>query len=218
MTNPWDKIFEGDFESAFQIADQNYKETGSLIDLRTRGLIKIQQAEYAGALDDFLQLKDQEKEEDVVGDDTYLYIGLCYYAIGNLSKAREFFEYPIKHHKEFKYTTDVSRPGAILYFFSIKTQDSKYQEIAFRDLNKRKTLITEFLTNKITDTAFTDQFIIPALGTRSQCRLEFYKAIKALAQSDKENYRLHIKNSFNMKGKYLEFEYYLSKVELEKLN
>ncbi|HEV8511957.1 MAG TPA: hypothetical protein VGQ59_01700 [Cyclobacteriaceae bacterium] len=218
MINPWDKIFVEDFETALKIADENYKTASNKFDLRARGLIKLLQANYSESLKDFKLLKEKETESNTISDDTYLYIGLCYYALDMLDDAVEFFESPVKKPSAFKYTTDISLPPAILYFFSLKTNNAKALSIAEKVLNKKRTPIAEFLTDKVSEKRFEDEFVISELENRRKCRLEFYKAIKAPKNKDNGKYIQHIQSCIKLKGLFLEFEYYISKVELEKIN
>jgi hypothetical protein len=43
--------------------------------------------------------------------------------------------------------------------------------------------------------------------------VEFYKAIRALQNGLPEEYNGHIRQCVELKGNYLEFEYYIAKVE-----
>jgi tetratricopeptide (TPR) repeat protein len=217
MTNPWDKMFLEDFDTALKIADENFKNTNHKFDLRARALIKLLQADYSGSLNDFKLLKEMDKAGNVISDDTYLYIGLCYYGLGESEKAMEYFEYPVKNHKEFKYTTDITLAPAILYFMSVKTGNVKTLALAEKDLNKRNTPIAEFFTNRIDENEFEKIFVTPALKNRQQCRLEFYKGVKYLKEKDYHKHYNQLKKTVELKGQFLEFEYYLSKVELAKL-
>jgi hypothetical protein len=215
--NPWDKIFVGDFDSAFDLADENYRTGQSNFDLRARALILLHQRKYQEAIDDFKILMEKEKKDNRVSDDTYLYIGLCYYALDLISDSRNYFEYPIKHHKEFKYTTDISLAPAILLFFSLKTNDTQLLVRAEKDLLKRKTPIAEYLTDRISEREFKKEFVDVDLKERRECRFEFYKGLKYLRGKEELKYFDHLRNCKKIKGKYLEYEYYLSKIELEKL-
>jgi hypothetical protein len=215
--NPWDKIFVGDFDSAFDLADENYRTGQSNFDLRARALILVHQRKYHEAIDDLLTLKENEKKDNRISDDTYLYIGLCYYALDLMSDSRHYFEYPIKNQKEFKYTTDISLAPAILLFFSLKTSDTPLIAKAKKDLLKRKTPVAEYLTDRISETEFAKEFVDGDLKERQECRFQFYKGLKYLSGKDEDKYVDHLRNCREIKGKYLEYEYYLSKVELEKL-
>jgi hypothetical protein len=215
--NPWDKIFVGDFDSAFDLADENYRTGQSNFDLRARALILLHQRKYQEAIDDFETLKEKEKKDSRISDDTYLYIGLCYYALELISDSKHYFEYPIKHQKEFKYTTDISLAAAILLFFSLKIHDTQLLARAEKDLLKRKTPIAEYLTDRISEMEFEKEFVDVDLKERRECRFEFYKGLKYLRDNDEEKYFDHLRNCRRIKGKYLEYEYYLSKIELEKL-
>lgn len=215
--NPWDKIFVHDFASAFDVADENYRVGQSNFDLRARAIILLLLRKYQESLNDFEMLKDKEEKENRISDNTYLYIGLCHYALGRISDSLHYFEYTIKHHRKFNYTTDISLAPAILLFFSLKTNDAQLLARAMKDLLNRETPIAEYLTDRISEKKFEKQFVSTELKVRQECRFEFYKAVKSLRDKDEEKYVNHLINSRRMKGNYLEYEYYLSNVELEKL-
>jgi len=95
MTNPWDKIFIDDFESAYIIADQNYSQTSQDFDLRARAICSLLLSKYDNSLADFLTLNEIEKHTNRVSDGTYMEIALCYYALGDNDKAIHYFKFPI---------------------------------------------------------------------------------------------------------------------------
>ncbi len=215
--NPWDKIFVDDFAAAFDVADGNYKAGQNNFDLRARAIILLHLRKYQESLGDFEMLKDKEERDNRISDNTYLYIGLCHYALGRIGDSLHYFEYPIKHRRKFNYTTDISLAPAILLFFSLKTNDGQLLARATKDLLNRETPIAEYLTDRISEEKFEKQFVSTELKVRQECRFEFYKAIKSLRDKDEEKYVNHLRNSIRMKGNYLEYEYYLSNVELERL-
>jgi len=217
MTNPWDKIFLEDFEGALKIANENIALTNSKFDLRARALIKLQQGDYSESLKDFTRLNKYEQESSSISDDTYLYLGLCHYALGDSDQAIRHFEYPVKNNKEFKYSTDITLAPAILYFISLTTGNVTTLSLAEKDLNKRKTPIGEFLMGRISEHAFESAFILTELKIRRQCSAEFYKSVKSLKEMDYDKQYKHLKKAVELKGQFLEFEYYLSKVEMEKI-
>jgi tetratricopeptide (TPR) repeat protein len=114
-TNPWDKIFINDFESAYTIADQNYSQKHQDFDLRARATSSFLLDHYEQSLADYLLLKDIEHESNRVSDGTFLEIGLCYYTIGDIEKALEYFKHPVENPKLMKYTRNISVPGSILF-------------------------------------------------------------------------------------------------------
>src|SRR4051794_31002663 len=120
MTNPWDKIFVDDFESAYKLADRNYLDTRQDFDLRARAICSLLLHKYDNALVDFTTLNNNEINTNRVSDGTYMDIALCYYAIGDLTKAIDFFKFPVVNRKEIKYTSDISVPASILFYIAIK--------------------------------------------------------------------------------------------------
>ena len=216
MINPWDKIFLGEFEAALQIADENYKVKEDDFSLRARALAFLHLRDYSNSLQDFELLKERERQNNRVSDSTYLYIGLCYYALGLQSEAKMCFEYPIKSSKEFKYTTDISLAPAIFYYFSLKLEDLKLIALAEKVLLKKKTPIAELLTGQLSEKEFDNEFILSELNNRRECRAEFYKGIIDLKNKDYQSFKNHLLTCKDLKGQYLELEYYFAKVELEK--
>ena len=220
-TNPWDLIFIDDFESAYKIADQNYSQTYQNFDLRARAISSFLQGNYEKALTDLLLLKDVEHESNRVSDGTFLEIGLCYYAIGEIEKALEYFIYPVENSKLMKYTSDISVPGSILFYLAIKLNRSDLLKIATKELKKRKVIVPLFLLGQASELDLNKKWeeqINETLKNRMGCKIEFYKAVKALHNGYFEKYQEHINRCVDLKGNYLEFEYYIAKIEQSKLD
>ena len=224
MTNPWDKIFLNDFELAYKIADQNYLQTSQVFDLRARALCSLLLRKYAGSLADFLALKEIEKQTDRISDETYMDIGLCYYAMGDNDKAIEYFKFPMTNRKEIKYTCDISIPPSVLLFIGTKLGVQQLIKISNRELkrlSKNKTIASNYLLGLITEVDLDREFEEQpneTLRNRKQCKVEFYKAISQLQKGDFEKYKEHIMKCVELTGNFLEFEYYVAKVEYDKLN
>jgi tetratricopeptide (TPR) repeat protein len=221
MTNPWYKIFEHDFKEAYKIADQNYLQSGEDFDLRARATSSLLLRNYNGALDDFLLLNEIEKNSSETSDGTYMKIGLCYYALGDIENAINYFKYPITNGKEIKYTSDVSVPPCVLLFIGIKAERQDIIKIAIKALkrlSKFKTAAPNYLLGTISEKELDNKFHQESnatLRSRNQCKIEFYKAIHYLQNGAHEKYKMHIKNCVEITGKYLEFEYYIAKVEYD---
>ena len=224
MINPWDKIFIDDFESAYEIADQNYLLTSQEFDLRARAICLLQLLKYDKALADFLTLSELEKRANRSSDRTYLDIALCYYALGDNDKAIDFFKYPITNRKEIKYTSDISVPPSVLLFIATKLGRQDLTIIATKELkrlSKFKTPASNYLLRLITEDELNETYkqqTYETLQSRKECKAEFYKAVLELLNGSFDNCKKHLNRSVDINGRYLEFEYYMSKVELDKLN
>jgi tetratricopeptide (TPR) repeat protein len=220
-TNPWDLIFIDDFESAYKIADQNYCQAYQNFDLRARAISSFLLGNYEKALTDFLLLKDIEHESNRVSDGTFLEIGLCYYTMGELEQALEHFKYPVENSKLMKYTSDICVPGSILFFLAIKLNRSDLYKIATKELKKRKVIIPMFLLDQASEqdlNKYWEEQINETLRNRMECKVEFYKAVKALQNGYFEKYQQHINHCVHLKGNYLEFEYYMAKIEQRRVS
>lgn len=220
-SNPWDIIFIDDFESAYKIADQNYSQTYQNFDLRARAISSFLLGNYEKALADLLLLKDIEHESNRVSDGIFLEIGLCYYAMGEIGQALEYFKYPVENSKLMKYTSDISVPGSILFFLAIKLNRSDLLTIATKELKKRKVIVPLFLLGQASELDLDKKWeeqINETLKNRMGCKIEFYKAVKALHNGYFEKYQEHINHCVDLKGNYLEFEYYIAKIEQVRLN
>jgi tetratricopeptide (TPR) repeat protein len=221
MTNPWDKIFIDDFESAYEIADQNYLQTSQEFDLRARAISSLQLRKYDNSLADFLTLNEIEKQTNRVSDGTYIEIALCYYALGETDKAIDYFKFPITNRKDIKYTSDISVPACILFYIAVKLNRQDILKIATKELKRLKHKIPLFLLGQ-TSTAdlneIYEQQSHETLRSRKECKVEFYKAVSELANGNFDKYKEHLNRCVDIKGKYLEFEYYIAKVEQDKLN
>jgi len=220
MANPWDSIFINDFQSAYKIADQNYSTTYQTFDLRARAISSFLQDDYGKALIDFLLLNDIEHEANRVSDGTYLDIGLCYYAMEKIEEALGYFKYPVENSKLMKYTSDISVPGCILFYLAIKLNRSDILKIATKELKKRKLTIPSFLLGQRSESDLNkmwEEQTHEILKNRKECKVEFYKAVKGLQDGQVEKYQAHLNRCVALKGNYLEFEYYLARVEQSKL-
>lgn len=178
MTNPWDKIFIGDFKSAHVIADQNYLQFAQDFDLRARAMCSLMLRQCNDALTDFLTLKEIEKQTDRISDGTFLNIALCYYAMAENEKAVEYFKFPITNRKDIRYTIDISVPASILFYIAIKLDRDDILKIATKELKRLKQTIPLFLLGQLRDEEsekmFTDQ-TDETLRNRKHCKVEFYK-------------------------------------------
>jgi tetratricopeptide (TPR) repeat protein len=219
-TNPWDLILTDDFQSAYKIADENYSKTYQNFDRRARAISSFLLGNYEKALTDFLFLKDVEHESNRVSDGTFLEIGLCYYALGEIEKALEYFKYPVENSKLMKYTSDISVPGSILFYFAIKLNLLDLLKIATKELKKRKVIVPLFLLGQASeqdlDKMWQEQ-TNEILKNRAESKVEFYKAVKALQNGYVEKYQEHLNRCVGLKGNYLEFEYYMARIEQSKL-
>jgi tetratricopeptide (TPR) repeat protein len=221
MTNPWDKIFIDDFESAYEIADQNYLQTSQDFDLRARAICSLQLRKYDNSLVDFLKLNEIEKQTNRISDGTYMDIALCYYALGDTDKAIDYFKFPITNRKDIKYTSDISVPACILFYIAVKLNRQDILKTATKELKKLKHKIPLFLLGQTSTTDLNEiyeQQSHETLRNRKECKVEFYKAVSELANGNFDKYKEHLNRCVDIKGKYLEFEYYIAKVEKDKLN
>jgi len=221
MTNPWDKIFSGDFKSAYEIADRNYLQSFQDFDLRSRAICFLLLRQYDNALADFLSLNKIEKQTKTLSDGTYLQIGLCFYAIGENEKAVEYFKYPVINRTDMKYTIDISVPASILFYIAIKLDRQDILKIATKELRRLKLTVPLFLLGQLSETELDKMFTKQTnetLRNRKQCKVEFYKAAKGLELGHIESYKRHLNNCVELKGNYLEFEYFIAQVEYERHN
>nr|WP_288836394.1 hypothetical protein [uncultured Flavobacterium sp.] len=221
MTNPWEKIFIDDFESAYKIADQNYLQTSQDFDLRARAICSLLLRKYDKSLADFLTLNENEKQTNRISDGTYMEIALCYYAMGETDKAIDYFKFPITNRKDIKYTSDISVPACILFYVAVKLNRQDILKIATKELKRLKHKIPLFLLGQTLTTDLNEiyeQQSHETLRSRKKCKVEFYKAVSELANGHFEKYKEHLNRCIDIKGNYLEFEYYIAKVEQDKLN
>jgi tetratricopeptide (TPR) repeat protein len=221
MTNPWDKIFTDDFESAYEIADQNYLQTSEDFDLRARAICSLQLRKYDYSLADFLTLNEIEKQTNRISDGTYMDIALCYYALGDIDKAIDYFKFPITNRKDIRYTSDITVPACILFYIAVRLNRQDILKVATKELKRLKHKIPLFLLGQTSTTDLNEiyeQQSHETLRNRKECKVEFYKAASELANGNFEKYKEHLNRCVDIKGKYLEFEYYIAKVEQDKLN
>ena len=218
--NPWDKIFEKKIDEALKIADDNYKSNGQKFDLIARAKCHLILGNYQMALTDFLSILELDKKAGSLSDDTFMNIGLSYYAISDFNNAKEYFKYPVTKPGKIKYTTGIFRPSSILYFIALKLNDEKLLKIAQKDMTKRKLLVHDYLLDSIDESSLNvdlkkeDNTI---LLNRKSCVYEFYKAVSSLKNKDNYGFEKHIAETVKLEGRFLEYEYYIAKIELEKI-
>jgi tetratricopeptide (TPR) repeat protein len=218
MTNPWDEIFLNNFDEAYKIANENYLKTSSDFDLRARAKCSLLLCDYEKAIQDFLLLNELEKKSGRPYDVTYMEVGLCYYAIGDNDKAVDYFKFAALNRTKLC-TSDVSVPVSILYYIAIKLNRPDILKIAERELMRRKPDIPLFLLGKLSESDLNKMFEGYPDGpyrNRQQCKIEFYKAVSQVKNGHKDKYLEHISRCVNLKGRYLEFEYYIAKVEYDR--
>lgn len=194
------------------------------MDLRTRALCSLLLRNYDNSLNDFLVLNEREKQTKTTSDVTYMSIALCYYALGDNEKAIDFFCYPLTNKKEIKYTSDTSLPPSVLLFIGTKLGRPNIVKIATKELkrlSKYETSASTYLLGLTTDeelNSFYEEHSHEILRNRKECKAEFYRATLGLINGNFESYREHLNRCVALKGNYLEFEYYIAKIELKKLN
>jgi tetratricopeptide (TPR) repeat protein len=218
MANPWDEIFLDNFDVAYKIANENYLKTASDFDLRARAKCSLLLCNYKNALEDFLALNEIENNADRLYDETYMDIGLCYYAMGDNDKAIDYFKFAASN-KTIMGTSDISVPVSILYYIAIKLERQDILKIAEKELKRRKPEVPQFLLGKLSETDLNDLFERYPNGpyrNREQCKIEFYKAVSQLRQGRIEKYLEHLGRCVDLKGLYLEFVYYIAKVEYDR--
>jgi len=219
MVNPWDEIFKGAFDKAFEIANENYSKSADDIYLRSRAISSLLLRNYKSALDDFLLLNEIEKNSSQTSDGTYMYIGLCYYALGDIENAVTYFKYPLTNKKEIKYTSDISVPPSVLLFIGCKLNRQDITKIAIKELkrlSKFKTPASIYLLGMLSERELNFVFEIQhneTMRNRKQCKVAFYKAVYNLQNGYFERFKSNIMQCVELTGMYLEFEYYIAKVE-----
>jgi tetratricopeptide (TPR) repeat protein len=216
MINPWYKIFEHDFRKAYEIANENYLQSSDDFQLRARATASLLLQNYEDALNDFLLLNSIEKNSNRLSDGTYMQIGLCYYALKDIENGITYFKYPITKPKDIAYTSDYSVPPCVLLFIGLKSGKQDIIKIATKRLQKLKTSAPSYLTGALSETELDNEYRRESnttLRNRRECKVEFYKAVFYLQNGTRKQYEKDIKNCIEITGKYLEFEYYIAKVE-----
>lgn len=206
------------FSGAYQIASENYLETSSDLDLRARATCSLLLCNYEDAVEDFLTLNEIEKKLGRLYDVTYMNIALCYYAMGDNDTAIEYFKFPVINWKKMG-TSDYSAPPAVLFYIGTKLNRQDVRKFAETELRRRKPEIPLFLLGKISEqelNKMVEQYPEGAYRDRQQCKVEFYKAVSQLQNGRTDKYLEHLNRCVELKGLYLEFEYYLAKVEFDR--
>ncbi|EIJ37902.1 hypothetical protein JoomaDRAFT_0874 [Galbibacter orientalis DSM 19592] len=218
--NPWDKIFKENFELALSQAEDQYSEVASDLNLRARANCNLLLNNYQSALNDYSDLFTRNSDTNQLGDVLCLKIGLCYYALKDYELAKKYFAYPLTNKTKVIYTSGIFRPPSFLLLISKIFKDSKLEKITMKELNKSHLTVPKYLTDRITESELKEELEHienETLRNRSECVFEFYKAVKYFGNGTNSKYISHLEECERIKGKYLEFEYYFAKVELDKL-
>lgn len=213
--NPWNNIFEENFELALNQAENQYDADPSDLNLRTRATCNLLLNNYQLALNDYNELFKRNLESKRLGDVLCLKIGLCYYALDDYELAKKYFAYPLTNKSKVKYTSGIFRPPSFLFLISKIFKDSKFEKLAVKELNRSQLTIPKYLTNRITESELgeeLEQIENETLRNRSECVFEFYKAVNAFDNGPNDQYIYHLEECKKIKGKYLEFEYYFATV------
>jgi tetratricopeptide (TPR) repeat protein len=215
--NYWEALRQDRFEEALDIVSKQIVADCSVPNLNNRATIYLLLGDYEKALDDYMFVLNNTKEESR-GDDQFIDIGVTLWLLDRKNDAVEYWKKGLD--PKLKYTTNYINVPAILHFAGIQLQDEVLKRQAKKVLQKRgknSIDIARFLLGDMNEEEFLANIKMDdPLLERKMCKAHFYTAIKCLESGNKDGYFNRLKKCRDIKGKYLEHEYFLAVGELEK--
>lgn len=230
MDSSWALIEQGKFAEACKKAGEEYEGTNSTSALHHQGLSLLLLKDYKGALDAYLTILNTKDPfydnnkyyiDGVINksDEDYIKVGLCYWLLGDYIQAAKLWIDSMT--LRLRFTSNIMVPPCIVYFSGIFLNDTKIIIQAKKYIKKRykKSIpLGRFLLDDINEVELLNEIKPDSpMKDRTTCKYEFYIAAKYLEQGDRNGYIEHLKKCRDVKGKYLEFEYFLAVGELDKL-
>lgn len=223
---PWQFVKMGWYEQAIKMYTRRYAKDGQAFNLTGRGRVYLLQEEYDAARADFQRVLDTE-EPRFLADAHYFLLGICYWCLNQPTSAvgawRQSLTAP--------YTDAAGGVGApaLLLYAALRLHNGDLRQEAWRLLRKcaRRKLaawpgpIVPFLLGKMAPeefvreaTAVSDD-VNDILRVRHQCQADFYVALRALLDDDRDAYAAGMLRCTQSGRKALEYEYYLAHWEVQ---
>jgi hypothetical protein len=231
MDNSWALIANGEFEKAIEKATADYTEGKSSAAIHHRAIANLMLKNYNDALKDYLFLLNRVDEfyennkyynDNIINksDSDYINAGVTCWLLNDYEQAVKMWIDSMT--LRLRYTGNYMIPPCIVYFAGVYLHDAKILKSANKCLQKRaKGSITlgKYLLNETTENELLSSIKLDSpIRNRSLCQYEFYIAAKHLENGDNEGFIQHLRRCVEMKGNYLEFEYFLAVGELDKMN
>lgn len=222
--DPWQYVRNGQPQKAIEIYSHLYEKDGQPSHLYNRGLIYLNIAEYAHALEDF-KLVTTVQEHKLLADSYYIGQGICYWFLDQPFLTVEAWQQGLTA----PYTDaagGVELPALLLYAAE-RLRDVKLVNEALQLLRRhsRRKLrdwpgsIVPFLLGKIDTEELEKRIKVISneiLLGRWQCQADFYVAVRALREGDWKNFQTKMTNSSENPYGYLQNEHYLARWEVER--
>ena len=218
----WQLLRVGRQQEAIDLYTKCFEKSSKFIYLYNRGLAYLEAGNYESALADF-RLVAANENPDFIADAYFIYQGVCHWYLNQPSEVLPIWEKGLAA----PYTDaagGVELPALLLYGAE-RLHDLDYRKLALRLLRKhaRRKLqgwpgpIVPFLLGK-TDVEVLQQNAqaTPSdiLRSRWQCQADFYIALHALREGDRDLFRVYMKRCAENPYGYHETEYYLAHWEL----
>jgi len=220
--DPWQFVENGWYEQAIKLYTRHFDEDGKVSHLTNRGTVYLIQEDYDSALADFQLVLDVE-EPRFVADRHYFLLGVCYWCLNQPASAVSVWRQSLTA----PYTDaagGVEAPSLLLYA-ALRLDDGDLRKEALSILRKQAQRklgawpgsIVPFLLSKIDPTEFVREANASGndvLCARHMCQANFYVALKALSDGDKDAYKAGMIRCTKVPYKLLEHEYYLARWEV----
>lgn len=217
----WSLIVNHEFEKACEKADQQYRTTGDMTDLRNKVYALIHLKKYNDAILLSKKIIEFRKGET---DSDFLFLGIEYWILGDFDKAIEAWQQA--QNSLYKDAAGGIETQVFLYFAAVKAKQDKLKSSAIKGIkrllkSKRANNFPGPLGRYLIDDMKDNELLssvdsVPILRERELCQAHFVLAIKKLEAGDVQGYYKKLKDCISYgTSSYLEQMYYLAKSELE---
>jgi tetratricopeptide (TPR) repeat protein len=222
-TDVWGLVEIGDFESAIEAADEEFKKTGNIFPLRNKVYALLNLKRYTDCVDltsELIRIRNGETQSD------FVFCGVAYWLTGQYEKAIEIW----RDGKDTKFTDAAGgiEIQAMLYFGAVVTSNQKLISTTKNHITKllreRNAInwpapIGSFLCDRMSVNELMSKVSdVPILKERQQCQMHFVISVKNLEAGNFGEYAKGLRRSVSYgRLAYLEAMYYLAKGVLEKM-
>jgi tetratricopeptide (TPR) repeat protein len=219
MSDVWELVKSGDYDRAVRAADEEFKQTSSVLALRNKVFALLQLRRYddaANLCSDIIELRQGENDAD------FIFLGVSYWLRGRVDPAIASW----RAASNTKYTDAAGGVGLwlLLFFAAIKLNDSSLRQESEARLSafcKESEIdnwpgpIARYVLGHIGETellsATSSQ---PILKSKQLCQSEFYIGVLAMANNNR-SHMIHMTKSISQGVVcFVKPEYYLAEAEI----
>ncbi len=218
----WDLIEQNRFEEACQVADNEYKETNSIVSLRNKVIALLNLKKFSEAINLCNKIIDLDNGESEID---FKFCGVAYWLLNKHLEAIDVWK------KGFKASYTDAAGGVelplLLIYAAYKLNDSDIEKEAksiLKKIYKTKRAqnwpgpLAGYMLNLIDENEVinTIQENPISLNNKQFCQAKFYFGVKKIKENNEQESKKFFNEILNLKKScYQKQEYYLAKAELE---